>query len=107
MFFAPHTLEILVKGKVSEDSNGNAVSALEEWKAVGKCRCDDASHITLYGANGTAYSPKFKIVADKSTMLSKGDRVRALRTDGSVRGQGIVDNPTVANYLNYHSVWLT
>ena len=107
MFFTPHILQILVKGDVYEDSKGNAIPTPNEWKCIGECRCDDAGNATLYGTDGTAYNPKFKIVTDKSFILEKGSHIRALREDGNIRGQGVVDRVTENNYLNYQTVWVT
>ena len=107
MYFAPHTLELFVESPIVEDENGDPISQPQsEWRKIGMCRCDDAGNQTLYGENGIAYNPLYKIVFNKGILLKKGMTVRALRADGSVRGEGKIDRAVECNYLNYQAVWL-
>lgn len=106
MIFAPHRLEKLQKGAPSYDENDDTIPGEDEWVFLCMCRCDDAGNKTLTGEGGIAYSPLYKIVCDNIVQLNKGDKLRAVKQDGSIRGQGIVDVPSECNYLNYQYVYL-
>lgn len=107
MNYSPHILEKLTPAVVSEVDGNPVVVTPQAWVNVAPCRCDDAGNKTFYGANGIAYSPLYKIVTDKGIILEKGQKVRALRQDGTVRGEGIVDRPSECNLLNYQVLWLS
>lgn len=106
MIYRPHQLELRKKPTQERNDDGDLIVQEAKWEAIGLCRCDDASTITLRGEDGKAYNPNYKIVFDKSTLLSVGDEVRALRADGTVRGAGFIKSKTECNYLNYQAVLL-
>lgn len=109
MFYSPHKLERkrkLTPPLKNRDEDGNLITVEAEWVHLGACRCDDASTVTLQGADGKAYNPNYKIVFDKSILLAVGDELRALNEDGTTRGEGTVKTKTHCNYLNYQAVLL-
>ena len=100
MYYAPHKL-LVKKSSETRDSLNRTVSVSGEWEEVGPCRCDDNSTQVVDNETGKAFIPHYHIVADKTTKISAGDRVRCLNQDGTIRGEGKVRNPRILNYLNY------
>lgn len=107
MIFAPHILQVLIQSEPVEDEFGRIISdSLREWMTLGECRCDDVSADRRISVNGVAYDFRYKVVFDSSIEVREGTQVRCLRTDGSVRGEGVCKSPLEANFLPYKTIWL-
>lgn len=109
MYYAPHTLQVLIVTPMKRDEYGRPVaeSGGEVWQSVGMCRCDDVSAERIIGENGARYDFKYKVVFPATiTTVIEGKHVRCLNADGTVRGEGVVKSPLRANYLPYRVVWL-
>lgn len=105
MYYAPHTLQRRIEQKI-RDAHNRVVSVDPVWEDVCMCRCDDSGDREFRNENGELYRPKYHIVLDgKHREVKAGDYVRCL--DGiDVRGEGVVVNVKVLNYLNYSEAWV-
>lgn len=104
MYYAPHTLYKRTTTAVRNDY-GEVTSKTDLWEYMGECRCDDNSTEHFQTDNGGVYTPKYHIVCDR-TSIYPGDYVRAMNSDGTVRGEGRVFNSPKCNYLGYMSIYV-
>ena len=104
MLYSPHILKKKFVNKVVNKYN-EVISSSEEWKEMGRCRCDDNSTEHFTTDNGSIYTPKYHIVCDKC-QISEGDEVKVYSDDGSYRGGGKVYNASKCNYLGYMSIYV-
>lgn len=107
MIYAPHTLQVKVENKPTEDEFGNPIFPDEPftWKTIGPCRCDDNSTKRFESPNGVSFTPSYHIVYDDER-IAGGTYVRCLREDGTVRGEGEVYKPEECNCLPYAELWV-
>ena len=109
MLYSPHLLFVRATPALRKDEYGRTIRPTDaaEWKCVGACRCDDANVTEITSDNGEAYRPSFHIVCDGDTDVKMGDNVRILQQSNmELRGEGIVRNITLCNYLNYKSIYV-
>lgn len=104
MHYAPHTLQVFRKEETRDGFN-RVSSSGGAWEDVGECRCDDNSARVVNPDNGLAFVPRFHIVAANNAKVSNGDRVRCLREDGTVRGEGTAINVRSLNMLDYMDLY--
>ena len=104
MVYSPHTLQVLRKVETRDGLNRVSASG-GTWETVAACRCDDNSARVADRGDGTVFVPKYHIVAENNSMVKNGDRVRCLREDGSVRGEGRAINVRSLNRLDYMDLY--
>ena len=104
MLYSPHILKKKFVNKVVNKYN-EVIGSSEEWKEMGRWRCDDNSTEHFTTENGSIYTPKYHIVCDKC-QISEGDEVQVYSDDGSYRGGGKVYNAPKCNYLGYMSIYV-
>lgn len=112
-YFTPHRLQVLRVSAPTFDDYGIArfpdgEEGGEVWEDVGVCRCDEQTQSEITDPNGVLFRPTYHIVAEAKAALRvrNGDKVRAVRKDGSVRGEGVVKTTKSLNYLNYSEFYL-
>lgn len=104
MQYSPHTLQVYRRRETRDGLN--RVSGSEgTWETVAACRCDDNSARVAVSGNGTVFVPRYHIVAENNASVVNGDRVRCLRADGSVRGEGRAINVRSLNRLDYMDMY--
>lgn len=104
MYYAPHILQKKIVETI-RNNYGEIVESKEEWKEIGKCRCDDNTTEHFTTSNGSIYTPKYHIVCDKC-QISEGDYVRVYDNEQNYRGGGKVYNAPKCNYLGYMSIYV-
>lgn len=107
MRYAPHKLQVCRHQEPIEDEFGRPIqSAMDTWEDVGRCRCDDSGDVELIDENGKVYRPQYHVVVEGHMTIKSGDKVQCLKSNGEVRGSGIVHNPKVLNYLQFSEFYL-
>ena len=76
MLYSPHILKKKFVNKVVNKYN-EVIGSSEEWKEMGRCRCDDNSTEHFTTENGSIYTPKYHIVCDKC-QISKVMKSRSI-----------------------------
>ena len=104
MHFSPHILQVFHKRETRDEYN-RVSSSNGTWEDVAKCRCDDNSARVVNPDNGIAFVPRFHIVSENNAIVKNGDRVRCLRDDGTVRGEGRAINVRSLNKLDYMDLY--
>lgn len=104
MIFSPHTLQRLTTGSYV-DENGIPQAGSKEWVGAGDCRCDDNSQHKATSVNGILYEYQYHIVHE-GDLIPLGTTVRALDSEGNVRGEGKVIKTGKCNYFSYSEVWV-
>ena len=100
MIYSPHILFVQKKRDVRDEFN-RVQTVAEEWKKVGLCRCDDNASQIISSENSKEYVPRYHVVTARTGLISNGDTVRILTSNGELRGEGKADNVKSLNYLDY------
>lgn len=107
MIYAPHTLQVKVENKPTEDEFGNPIFPDDPftWKTIGPCRCDDNGQMKQISVNGTMFDFSYHVVYE-SERITPGADVQVLDELGEVRGSGKVSKSAKCNFLPYSELWV-
>lgn len=107
MIYTPHILQKRVLLEPQRDEFGRIIhDVVEDWEEVCKCRCDDNDTASFSSDNGSAYTPKYRIVCNGSKDIPAGEYIRCVSNDGSIRGEGEVYRTRKLNFLPYSEIWV-
>lgn len=106
MYYKPHVAERKIAAIFDTDEDGNPIEvSAESWETIGGCKCYDRSADMTTTVNGALFDYKYRVVLDRC-MISAGEYIRVKDKKGSIRGEGVVINPSINDCLNYTEVWL-
>lgn len=108
MYFAPHILYLRIEPPKRYDEFGRPVILSEDdtWQKIGDCRCDDNNTLRLVSENGEFRQSEYHIVYEGKG-IPKGSYVKCVnKSDGTLRGGGIVAIPKDNNYFNVSDLWI-
>lgn len=106
MYYKPHTLQVKRNSEPELDEYGRPVEHSDSWETFGVGRCDESDIGEITDDNGVVYRPRYHVVIEGNNDLKIGDVFRALRKDGTIRGEGRVRNVKNLNYLKYSEIWV-
>lgn len=108
MYYAPHKLQKRVIEAQRNDDLGKPLPAGEyTWADICPCRCDNSDTREIHTDDGHVFYPKYHVVCDgKKPDIDNGDYVRCVRSDDSIKGEGIAVKVKKLNYLPYADFYI-